>query len=155
MFCAAELTHLCAVAVFLSLLTLMTFPLSPTLSLSKTVGSQGPFEWLDLNLENCSFHCLFLHKSSRTIPRIVAAAVFADQYNICFTPDFWKAVASMLNCLLQQTEQLLHSWSPQAVSAPPRGSGSFFFNVSFCSSAFPSATSGLRPMSALQTSGMA
>lgn len=141
-------------AIFLSLLTLLTFPLSPPSSLSDG-GPQGPFEWLDLNLHNCSFQCLFLHKSCRTIPRIIATAVFADQYNICFTPDFWKAVASMLNCLLQQTEQLLHSWSPQAVSAPPRGSGNFFFNVSFCSSTFPSATSGLRPTSALQTSGMA
>lgn len=172
MLCAAELTYLCWLfsrlpwllgcsipdsgpAIFLSLLTLMTFPLPHTSSLSKTVGLQCPFEWLDPNLDDCSFQCLFLHKSCRTIPRIIAAAVFAHQHNICFTPDFWKAVASMLNCLLQQTEQLLHSWSPQAVSAPPRGSGSFFFNVSFCSSAFPSATSGLRPTSALQTSGMA
>lgn len=99
------------------------------------MGPQGPFELLDLNLDNCSFQGFFLHKSCRTIPGIIAAAVFSDQY-ICFTPDFWKAVASMLNCLLQQTEQLLHSWSPQAVSVPPRGSGSFFFTSHFVPALF-------------------
>lgn len=71
----------------------------------------GPSDWIN----NCFLPVHFTEsKSFWTIPSVIAVDVFADRY-FCCTPDFWKAVALMLNYLIQLTEQLLHSSSPWAV----------------------------------------